>query len=220
MKERPILFSGPMVRAILDGRKTQTRRVIKPQPSGGWLKGTPIVYRETRNDPAFYALRTAKGITKSDLKCPYGMGGDRLWVRESFWRAEVEGHGIGNQFIVYEEEMKKQPEPKELRPVRSLGAWGHRPSIHMPRWASRINLEIIETKVERLQDITEGDARDEGMEYRNDTRGWHSGTELPIGVCPSAHEAFRLTWNVINHGRGFGWDVNPWVWVVSFRRIK
>lgn len=193
MKERPILFSGPMVRAILDGRKTQTRRPIKPQP----LVATPIMF---------------------DLgKCPLGQPGDRIWVRETWglmahhdptdWhRGSVSGaseDAITPMFGV---------EHRANWKIDNENAFW-RPSIHMPRWASRITLEITRVWVERVQDITEEDAKKEGVKIGEDRS--HSFAEHGFTYRPYM-DAFGDTWQSI-YGT---WDANPWVWVVEFRMLK
>jgi len=206
-RERPILFSSEMVRAILDGRKSMTRRVVRPQPD------SVAAFQDGLPTEAYYGGWPKGGYAK-DLICPYGQPGDRLWVRESFWAVEVEDQGIGNQFLVYDEEfVGSNPKPKELRPTLHLLAqplrWGHHPSIHMPRWASRITLEITAVRVERLKDITVTDAQAEGVTplgVKGDGRRWRA--------------AFRELWDSINAKRkALGWDANPWVWVISFRRL-
>ena len=170
MKERPVLFSGEMVRAILEGRKTQTRRVIKPQPL--WV-GDPNV-----------AFKTHSANPKGIINCPYGQPGDRLWVRETF-------AGTKNTGFAYR---------------ATDTAYGHkwRPSIFMPHWASRINLEVVSVRVERVQDISIEDAYDEGMEWG----------DQGCGVLE-----FKNLWDSINLKRGYGWDANPWVWVIEFKRL-
>ena len=176
MKERPILFSGPMVRAILDGRKTQTRRVVKPQPD--WIR--PRV-----SDDGIAHGYCGSGPTDG-IKCPYGTVGDRLWVRESWAKSGEVGDAT--------EYRADNPDP--------IGAkW--RPSIHMPRWASRIDLEITGIRVERLQEISERDAMAEGCEYLTNS---------------VARSNFVKLWISIN-GQD-SWSANPWVWVIEFKRIK
>ena len=217
-KERPILFSAPMIRAILDGRKTQTRRILK-MPKGGYIEdGIP--------------LRHVGGDYFNAIPCPYGERGDRLWVRET-WQA-YDGGSFKTAFGVARTFSR---EPKlgdtiEFKADKDLSKcfinW--RPSIHMPRWASRITLEVTEVRVERVQEITEEDAKAEGVravtkdskvvkycvyDQSSDTSStaWQ---EMPN----SARGAFKTLWDKLNAPRGFGWDANPWVWVVSFKRVE
>jgi len=217
-KERPILFSAPMVRAILEGSKTQTRRIVKPQPpddhphpqecmgEGYWWNDDDT----DRDDLSFWPSYD------NCLPCPYGKEGDRLWVREA-WAV----HGVlyddlaprdihastprgcwedgDSIWFAADGEMplawqgKCQPEQR--------GKW--RPSIHMPRWASRITLEITGVRVERLQDISLGDCMAEGCPFPN------------IAKETDPIEWFAELWESINKH----WDANPWVWVVEFKRV-
>ncbi len=190
MKERPIIFSGEMVRAILERRKTQTRRVIKPQPL------SEISYRD------YCAVVDGKKIF-----CPYGQPGDRLWVKETLHRFDIDLHStmIGATYDADLTAVIGQG-PQGSWCGRALGwPWKHDtlPSIHMPRWASRITLEITGVKVERLQDITVGDAINEGF-------GRYG---FPI-------DGFEMIWDRLNAKRGYVWDVNPWVWVIEFKKIE
>lgn len=193
--EKPILFSGEMVRAILDGRKTQTRRVVKPQPwdealhtAGGcgwaWAKSGPGA---TQFDWNTTPVALAAQITKY---CPYGLPGTRLWVRET-WQCDPVNH----RTLCY----RATGHGSDCKIPTHL--W--RPSIHMPRWASRITLEITAVHVERLREITNEDARAEGCE-----------------VTASDHtvDTFADLWESI-HGPE-SWAANPWVWVIEFRRIE
>ena len=193
MKERPILFSGPMVRAILDGRKTQTRRPIRSlRHPYGHLLGPEGVARE-------FNAKT------ESIRCPLGQPGDRLWVRETWTKTQ-----FGK--AVYKADSKDSDGfvwPSVAADVDDV-LW--RPSIHMPRWASRITLEITRVWVERVQDITEEDAMKEGCirELKPDgSVGWGAG-------LVEARDAFRDLWQSI-YGT---WDANPWVWAVEFRRTK
>mgnify|MGYP001451522500 CR=1 FL=1 len=192
MKETPILFSSEMVRAILDGRKTQTRRIINPQPK--------TIIKDPRNRlPEAFWVDGEKWI-----KCRYGQPGDRLWVRERFFCNDYRyPKGPINELkdaLYYYADGIPCFEGEE-----SLIRW--KPSIYMPRWASRITLEIDEIRVERVQDITEDDAMAEGCEkLLMETR--------------SALNNFMNLWNFINSKRGYGWDTNPWVWVVKFHRLE
>lgn len=174
MTERPILFSAPMVRAILDGTKTQTRRVVKNKPYTG--------------EPA---------------KCPYGAAGDFLWIREKWQRLR---DAAGRQIVEY-------CAGPFLLDVETHKRW--HPSIHMPRWASRITLEVTGVRVERLQDISESDAIAEGIERNVFNDEW-SGYGQFHGAALTPKGSYRALWESIN-GPG-SWDANPWVWVVEFTR--
>lgn len=212
-KERPILFNGPMVRAILEGRKMVTRRAVKVQPQskgdiGSYGLGQPFIRHP---DP-----------TKRNPECPYGRPGDRLWVRETcfindYREANVPVDERANVDLVYRADPLPDWEGEE-----SLITW--RPSIHMPRWASRILLEITDVRIERLQDISEQQAMAEGIigvPFRPDD-GFPICTGYMVGpddgrtvLTPTAAEAFAELWN----STGGDWDANPWVWVVEFKRI-
>jgi hypothetical protein len=222
VKERPILFNGPMVRAIIEGRKTQTRRIIKPQPqliesSGRWywkkaldVHGQPLV-DASRYWWEYYGTSS------------YGKSGDRLWVRETF-------------AIEHQVDHDQKPPFNDGRPVQTIDEFGWRqphyratdptpeleyedgneepgvrwkPSIHMPRWASRIDLEVIGVRVERLQDISEDDCIAEGIAISQ------SGT-----ICAEfgmGRRLYRQLWESINNAGS--WDKNPWVWVIEFKRM-
>lgn len=207
-KERPILFSGEMVRAILDGRKTQTRRVIKPQPTGSkyW----------TEFEGAFYPSNF-KAIPEM-MRCPYGVPGDLLWVRET-WIPTTKGERVADYRATSEGREYATP-------------W--KPSIHMPRWASRITLRVVNVRVERVQEISFDDAYAEGIATdiwdqaavaRNYAKkdAWFQmwSSELPdyVDLDDLYQASFRSLWDSINAARGYSWDANPWVWVVEFERV-
>jgi hypothetical protein len=202
MKERPILFSAPMVRAILAGQKTQTRRALAPDlfiSSGG------AVVRMASAGPATTGIREAH--------CPYWrQPGDRLWVREAWaWS--------GDGAIPAFDRVRKGEVWFRADPERTSPGIRWRPSIHMPRWASRITLEVTGVRVERLQDISEADAQAEGV-----TPKWEPGCSGRLmealggfSFRPAA-SAYADLWEQIN-GPG-SWDANPWVWVVEFRRVE
>lgn len=202
MNERPILFNAPMVRAILAGTKTQTRRVVNRNASGraelagrNWHLGDPDAVKA----------------------CPYGRPGDRLWVRET-WQGPLFNE---DQLEAYQSNRSAFETPAYCRYAADGGGppeffdaddnlqcrW--RPSIHMPRWASRILLEIASNRVERLQDISDQDALAEGV---SPDMGlcWQSGDDTPRGM-------YGELWESIN-GPG-SWDANPWVWVVEFKQV-
>jgi hypothetical protein len=213
MKERPILFSAPMVRAVLEGRKTQTRRVIKPQPTltdnGGFVwKGSA------------YGLGSGHRETQRNFSkhcCPYGQPGERLWVREThavFYGAPYDD-GKSDDVVVYRADHGDS--------VEANFAW--KPSIHMPRWASRIDLEITGVRVERLNDISERDAINEGIEriggnfcispWKNYRKGEDGEMQQD---CSAPSRSFMTLWESINGADS--WKQNPWVWVVEFKAIK
>lgn len=203
MKERPILFSSAMVRAILAGRKTQTRRSVATRrvlqfiggrgeetdpDKWGWFFDGPdhhgyMVLGRGHNE------RRDHGMVS--IPCPHGEPGDRLWVRET-WRSS-----LSDERTIHYAASLSDYDRKEK------GPW--RPSIFMPRWASRITLEITEVRVQRLQEISEDDAWSEGVD------------EIKVKI-PTARDAFRLLWNDINIARA-PWAFNPWIWAISFRRL-
>lgn len=202
MKERPILFSAPMVRAILDGRKTQTRRVVKPEPAyvGDHLGGkSKMIAWKSAAD----GVTWNKGF--SPIQCPYGEPGDRLWVREAHMRLD---NRDGGRIIRY----RANPGDKIIHSGNGDDDWRGdnkwTPSIHMRREYSRITLEVVDVRVERLQEISEQDAGDEG---------WYGSVQDAFMEHPL--DWFRALWDSINAARGFEWDKNPWVWVVEFKRI-
>lgn len=194
-RERPILFSGEMSRAIWDGRKSQTRRVVKPQPKGALipLETQPGVWFDHHN-------------ILSGWRCPYGQPGDRLWVRESW------AYFGGDEYLYQREPsqvMYRATWDSDTRSLHHCGPVGDqhwRPSIHMPRWASRLTLEITEVRVQRLQEISEEDARAEGVKAFQNSDG-----------SLRYRDEFIKTWSLLNAKRGFGWDTNPWVWIIAFQ---
>lgn len=217
MRERPILFSAPMVRALLAGTKTQTRRVVK-EPISGWLNNANGSHKVLDGQVFNYSFDEPLGT------CPYGQPGDRLWVRESFWGCDAPGWG-DQPCVVYDDEWHgKEYRPAEVRPWARK--FGRIPSIHMPRDSSRITLEITGVRVERLHKISEADAIAEGIPEESEPCeqcgdcGW-----LCIGGEPQqcnapgcgdgAIDGYRALWEQIN-GAG-SWKANPWVWVVEFR---
>lgn len=205
IKERPIIFNTEMIKAILDGRKIQTRRVVKPQPE----------YRENESVPGNFGTffhgwnLDHNAVTVDDIVkyCPYGQVGDRLWMRETH-RYSIRGKGEDDYVDIIEYKNGKDKDILEKGLVSNMnGLW--RPSIHMPRWASRINLEITNIRIERVQDITEDDAIAEGIYIDpEESRNFNFFT---------AQEIFKDLWDSINEKRGYGWDTNPWVWVVEFK---
>lgn len=215
VRERPILFSGPMVRAILAGQKTQTRRVVKVDEEWQFvgLDGAGRTWLMNRLDPD--ANGNVFGDEWSYAPCPHGRPGDLLWVRETWQPIHTSAcpwsqmpHVVGPDAVA----VYRQAFEADGRCMPS-GHW--RPSIFMPRWASRITLRVTEVRVERLQEITQADARAEGVV---DTSG--AWGELTDTDRAGPRGAFEALWNDINGARGLGWDANPWVWVVSFERVE
>lgn len=204
MRERPILFSGPMVRAILAGTKTQTRRVVKPQPTH-FLGGPGVTYSDGSECPLTPCIEHPNKPFSVEIRCHYGQPGDRLWVRET-WR------GAGADLMYRADDGDGFDGP----PHGSRGSdvpW--RPSIHMPRAASRITLEITGVRVERLQDISEADAIAEGAPPSHRSIDQIS---REYGFADFPRSWFGQLWDTIN-GAG-AWDANPWVWVVEFKRVQ
>lgn len=193
--ERPIMFSAPMVRAILAGTKTQTRRVLKQVQIRS--AGMP--------EPEWRSVHTL---------CPYGQPGDRLWVRES-WRAFAAFNRTPPRDITAGPVWHEARDDVAFHPT----AYGTlRPSIHMPRWASRITLEVTGVRVERLQDISEADAIAEGIEHAAVPGWWRLyGRDTSGDMDRSPRVSYHSLWESIN-GPG-SWDANPWVWVVEFKRV-
>ncbi len=229
MKERPILFSAPMIRAILDGRKTQTRRVVKPQPpSAHRFAGFTVSSTHTDDEgKAVWASSDVSALLKDAhrVRCPYGAAGDRLWVREAWngpFFTEDEALDVDDLSLfdvpercAYKADGGTTPEYIDADD-NLVCKWC--PSIHMPRWASRILLEVTDVRVERLQEISEADARAEGASYHDGRGVGHSGWRHDYGdVHANARSAYARLWKHI-HGPG-SWDANPWVWVVEFRRV-
>lgn len=194
MKERGMIFNAEMVRALLDGRKTQTRRIMKPQPADDIALGT------FPNRDAYGWISSLKhkfGSTTAHT-CPFGQPGDRIWVRETWARYNIDQDS---------HDMAYRATPPQDWP--DAGRW--RPSIHMPRWASRILLEITDVRVERLNSMSEGDARAEGCNGGHDSIPGYMYSATP-------HEHFHHVWASI-YGEE-NWQDNPWVWVIEFKRIE
>jgi hypothetical protein len=206
-KERGILMTGRNVCRILDDRKTKTRRVISNAPPKADRLRYKDGFLESWLMEEWWPVVHAVGC-ETPVRCPYGQVGDRLYVRET-WRPIHHRQRKADTYVRY----KADDGLKSVMHTLGMDVPTHwRPSIHMPRWASRIDLEIEKIRVERLQEITEEDAIAEGACL--DGHICHVGEEKP-------HRAvFAHTWNDINEKRGFGWEANPWVWVIDFRRIR
>lgn len=258
MRERPILFSSPMVRAILDGRKTQTRRIVKPQPPAI----CETVYAPYKNEPNNFIGLNADAQQIWFGSCPYGQPGDRLWVRENWkigaWDETLQSVAcdyIADGFIrdewIQVKDAEKKPKPgsifaprttferlqqQSLTDAKQAGIvpdengrvkWEKscspcriRPSIHMPRWASRILLEIVSVRVERLQEISREDAAAEGICHMAETndKSIHPDGCTVIQRHYWPEQNYQRLWESIN-GPG-SCDANPWVWVIEFKRVK
>lgn len=214
MRERPILFNGDMVRAVLNGSKTQTRRIMKVQPESNQFGLLRITDSTKRSDIGKYhwAEPNATGthLRWPLFSCPFGAVGDRLWVRETW----AEAGGSAPELQLYRANYPAHvPSHYENVPPAESIRW--RPSIHMPRWASRITLEITGVRVERLQDISEADARAEGVHWSD---GNPNEFGLPTQLVVNAKEEFAHLWRSI-YGEE-SWQANPWVWVVEFKRVE
>ncbi len=227
-KERPILFSAPMVSAILEGRKTQTRRVVK-QPK--------------RKDGAKLDLALLRS-TGVGAACPYGQVGDRLWVRETFFElvTQYSVGDSGDHFALSSHRRafyavdgippiegsndwgvtsNDDQADRGFFPCKGSSFWHKRPSIFMPRWASRLSLEITGVRVERLQALSEADALAEGIVRMGDTLEDPPQPTFGAGGViygGSPLEAFEYLWRSINGDAS--WGFHPWVWVVEFRRAQ
>ncbi|MXS94422.1 ASCH domain-containing protein [Serratia marcescens] len=223
MKERPVIFNGEMVRAILDGRKTQTRRALN------W-KRQPYTEIAERDDGSLWPW-AEDGERGGDIwfSCPFGEVGDRLWVRETWQGPLVDEEHLDDyranadkfqtpEFCEYAADGGARPEFCDLDDNARQG-W--RPSIHMPRWASRITLEITAVRVERLNDISEEDAEAEGidMEALYDSQDCYDCiADHNMTGRPTVTGAFKYLWESI-YGVD-SWNANPWVWVIEFRRVE
>lgn len=192
-----MIFNGEMVRAILDGRKTQTRRIMKNQPAGDY-PDTPALIRSAGGGFQWYGHYGESSI----FNCPFGAVGDRIWVRETWAEA---GAGAPDLKLYRADYPEHVPTHYENVPPADEIRWT--PSIHMPRWASRLTLEITGVRVERLRDLSEDDAKSEGM------------TPPSGGVLPGWEYRinFRDLWMSI-YGAD-NWETNPWVWVIEFKVV-
>ena len=221
MKERPILFSTPMIRALLAGTKTQTRRIVKWR---GLQSGLNLGFSglQIERIGSKWALssptRTSHEYRSDPMPCPYGLPGDRLWVREAFRLCAEADATLPRDTdeayrIWYEADAPHQPGFGKLRP-----------GMFMPRWASRLTLEITGVRVERLNDISESDAQAEGIERVGGEFSCSPWRNYRIGKpgemschCSAKARSYMTLWESIS-GPG-SWTANPWVWVVEFRRV-
>ncbi|EPD6270022.1 hypothetical protein ACVNA9_004263 [Enterobacter hormaechei] len=233
MIERGMIFNDEMVRAILDGRKTQTRRIMKVQPDTPEFGLRRIIESSIANEIGmyFWSQEDARGIKarSKEFTCPYGDVGDRIWVRETFQGPLFDFEQMAAyqedsskfkkpEFCVYKADGKPAPEFFDADDNLHCG-W--RPSIHMPRWASRILLEITDVRVERLNCISETDAEAEGIDMESlfDSQDCYDCiADHNMTGRPTATGAFKYLWESI-YGSD-SWRANPWVWVIEFKRIE
>ena len=208
MKERPILFSAPMVRAILDGKKTQTRRVVKLY-DGNHANKAGCFRRALPGERGEWVQYCAAGAW-TEVRCPYGAPGDRLWVRETWRPFYTDGAIYLADAGTHRLNAASEAEAKRMWP-------GWKPSIHMPRRHSRLELEVTGVRVERLKDITEKDAAAEGADEVGVETGAIDASGNPREVGSYA-AGFAELWASINGTDS--WAANPWVWVVEFKRIE
>ncbi len=219
--EHPILFNDDMVRAILSGMKTQTRRPIKTQPGNGI---SSLFVDDTEVGPRWqYQVPVeAEGVVFNETRqlgrCPFGVPGDTLWVREA-WRP-CYSSGPLNWHVLYRADgvrIHREEREADLKYMRSGDHW--RPSIHMPRWASRINLPVTRVWVQRVQNISDEDAAAEGAVAH--AYSWPEGTTPNHARdCGGLYRnGFRNLWDSIYADKGLGWDVNPRVWGAEFNQV-
>lgn len=192
MTDRSILMSSPMVRALLAGRKTQTRRVVKLPK---WSTGSWDDFELDADEMPMTVCKSTGCL--ADIKSPYGGPGDRLWVRETYGITD-------NGTLLY----RANSDDWDDVIVGDGEDWRWRPSIFMPRWASRLTLEITSICVERVQDLTDADVLGEGVALCNDPDHGH---------IVNGHCQYRALWDTINAKRGFTWESNPFVWVLTFK---
>ncbi len=231
MKERPILFSGEMVRALLEGNKTQTRRAINPQPEQCRIgkcaqAGSHWIWKGHHTEWDAYVKHRGLFYWEN----PYGQPGDRLWVRENLVRSD---YALWGMYAADRKWVTSAPPAMPLRICwhskrdRSLCRSEERkyvPSIHMPRIASRITLEVVKVRAERVMEITAADAIAEGIEFCRPSDGceivykdYVHNPDDEFEWYSDPVDSYRSLWEKIN-GKG-SWTLNPWVWVVEFRRV-
>jgi hypothetical protein len=230
VRERPILFTGEMVKAILAGRKTQTRRIVKDPPQGQDLYLQPMWGTSPPPNPVAFGTVGHWRIAGPDYPddasddrwCPYGVPGDRLWIRETWARLTGNGHRIVYRADGEDPRTGWDDVPPERRPPMK---W--RPSIFLTRPHSRLTLEMTGVRVERVQDITRADALAEGVvagcipadDYGPERIGYVLGQDDGRSTLyPDERRAFEVGWDSIN-GKRAPWSSNPWVWVVEFSRL-
>ena len=247
VKERPIIFSGEMVRVILDGKKTMTRRVVKSGFINNY-KHAHIIKQSSdkrREGKAYFYDKPVGGMVLSSqlVSNPYGKVGDHLWVRETWIQGyddpliESEGDDENAVSIIYKADGKEEYRTCSAETAENWGDFsadseivGFKSPIHMPRWASRILLEITDIRVERLNDISEADAVKEGirnynfeMEDSPDTYVGYTHLQKDDGkstLYKTPAIAFERLWDTLNAKKGYPWSSNPWVWAIEFKVIE
>lgn len=242
MDTRPIIFSAPMVNAIIAGRKTQTRRIINRVGNIGLV----TEFKRTDTPGYDYCFRDKvqlwHDLRHDDLleRCPYGAPGDRLYVRETCRARELDDGLDGVQYRADKSFVPIENSREAAERWDALYHYGHKegedghlicagsisdvgkcygrwvPSIHAPKWTSRITLEITDVRVEQVQEISQRDMIAEGIRLSN---AYESQCDDYRHVWYGRVKAFRRLWDSINGKRGFGWDVNPWVWALTFKRV-
>lgn len=216
---RPLLLRPHLVRATLDGIKTQTRRVVVPQPPA-WVDRYDRSADPLHWLPSGVYVRDPSGVlgrgsiaargTGMPVRCPYGQPGDRLWVRET-WASIYERTDKSPGVIYLADGPEYLPATRRGHNwTREIGRGHWKPSIHMPRWACRLVLEVTDIRIERLQAISHDDALAEGIDTSDIRTSWEVRER-------DARIPFARGWDAINARRGYGWDADPWVWVVSYR---
>jgi len=225
--EHPILFSGTMVRAIMECRKTQTRRVCLKAATDMRKQGRGIEWAGAVHPAAidgwvaWWPGGTAEFTKKAydyGFSCPYGKPGDLLWVRETWaMRSDTEpGSEKAKHYLLYR--AHSLPETFLENCWHDYGKW--RPSIHMPRWASRLTLRVTDVGVQRVQEISHTDAIAEGCPGCDwvTTSPYIADPHTDAGELPA--EEFQRLWDTINGKRGYPWESDPWVWAVTFERVE
>ena len=228
MKEHPIIFSTPMVQAILEGRKTVTRRVITYR-EGRVTKAlsTALMFMHASNDDGgrrLFDFGPRLGLITKSIVCPYGRAGDTLWVRHQHWEDVPLAMNSANlhmwdeftrcvRWPTGEVILDCEPDLLDRWTKQFPTGWRKKPSIHMPRWAARLFLTVKSVRAERLQEITEEDVIAEGVKCRCDVG------QSEYDCCDlSAIDHFSSLWDTINAKRGYPWESNPWVWRIEFER--
>lgn len=208
MKERPIMFKAEMVRAILDGRKTQTRRPVNIEKMCGKLETHASRGKWRMRDGLWSSSAGDWNVWSAPKPCPYGVPGDRLWVKETLQRFDRAPATI--QYAATMSPMVANQNTESDAAGRALWLWGDRKkhsAMFMPRWASRITLEIVSVRVERVNEITDLGAQCEGV-------------RSPLRMVGAHRAEFGRLWDTLYANTPSAWAANPWVWVVEFKRAE